>query len=84
MAQAPDQFINNFEGSLTKKERKYLIQSNNFVMKGAYLKNTAWIVCVIVYTGNDTKLMRNQEPYKIKQSEITKKNNTLTAFIFLF
>jgi phospholipid-transporting ATPase len=30
-------------------------------MRGAFLKNTNWIIGVVVYTGYDTKVMRNEE-----------------------
>jgi len=43
-AQKPDANLNNFEGEIYFGERKELVGSHNFAMKGASIKNTAWIV----------------------------------------
>jgi len=45
-----------------------MVNATNFAMRGAYLKNTNWITGVVVYTGYDTKLMRNEEKGKFKVS----------------
>jgi phospholipid-transporting ATPase len=52
--------------------KKLILKSEHFVMRGAVLRNTSWIIgynfkigCV-VYTGMDTKLMRNAEKGVIK------------------
>jgi magnesium-transporting ATPase (P-type) len=45
------------------------------LLRGAYLRNTEWILGVVVYTGLDTKIMKNAEPSKIKTSDLEKKLN---------
>ena len=40
------------------------------LLRGAYLRNTEWILGVVVHTGSDTKIMRNAEPSKTKFSDI--------------
>ena len=51
-----------------------MIKSENFIMRGAVLRNTPKIVCkfhilgLVVYTGYDTKIMRNSEKGKPKMS----------------
>ena len=41
-----------------------MLKSEHFVMRGAILRNTPWIIGCAVYTGYDTKLMRNEEKGK--------------------
>ena len=53
-------------------------------MRGAYLKNTQWIIGVVVYTGYDTKIMRNEEKAKVKTSEIDKNLNQLILSVLAF
>jgi magnesium-transporting ATPase (P-type) len=45
------------------------------LLRGAFLRNTEWIIGMVVYTGLDTKIMRNAEASKIKQSDVEKKMN---------
>ena len=44
-------------------------------MRGSTLRNTEWIVGVVVYTGVDTKIMRNSTKAKAKKSKIQKATN---------
>jgi hypothetical protein len=37
---------------------------NNFLPRGAFLKNTKWVVGVCVYSGLDTKIMMNSQVSK--------------------
>jgi len=40
------------------------------MLRGAYLRNTKWIIGLVTYTGQDTKIMRNADASRIKSSEI--------------
>lgn len=53
-------------------------------MRGAKLKNTKWIVGIIVYTGEDTKVMKNADKSKYKVSNIERETNQYILFIFFF
>jgi phospholipid-transporting ATPase len=48
------------------------------MLRGAFLRNTKWILGVVVYTGDDTKIMRNAEPSRVKQSNIELLMNSYT------
>ena len=43
-AQAPDMAINHFEGFVEYKNQKIMIKSENFIMRGAVVRNTAWVM----------------------------------------
>jgi len=43
-----------------------ILNGKNLLLRGAFLRNTKWIIGVVVYTGEDTKIMRNAEPSRIK------------------
>jgi len=55
--QNPDLY--QFSGYLKISGQTYGLDINNFLLKGANLKNTEWIVGLVVYTGRDTKIMLN-------------------------
>ena len=40
--------------------------AKQFLLRGAKLKNTSWIIGIVVYTGNDTKIMKNADKSKFK------------------
>lgn len=47
------------------------------MLRGAYLRNTKWIIGLVTYTGQDTKIMRNADASRIKSSEIETIMNVL-------
>jgi len=52
-------------------------------MRGARLKNTPYIIGIVVYTGNDTKQMRNSETGANKMSKLEQLTNQLILYIML-
>ena len=40
----------------------------NFILRGSKLKNTEWIVAMVIYTGHDTKIMKNSQNAQVKFS----------------
>lgn len=61
---------------------KLNIGDKNFMLRGAILKNTDWIIGVCAYTGKDTKIMKNAEDAQHKQSNVEKMTNKLILMIF--
>ena len=41
-----------------------------FVPRGAHVRNSEYIYLLVLYTGNDTKLILNQGSYRFKQSHV--------------
>jgi phospholipid-transporting ATPase len=63
---------------------KVLLSSKQFLLRGARLKNTKWVVGIVSYTGNDTKIMMNADKSKYKQSNIERLTNSLILSILTF
>ena len=57
------------------KEKKFGLNHKNFVLRGSRLKNVEWVVGITVYTGLDTKIMRNSEEGAYKMSNIDRMIN---------
>lgn len=83
-AQSPDQNLYAFEGSFSLKNEKILLGPKQLLLRGSQLRNTKWAVGVVVYTGMDTKIMRNSERCRQKSSEIERKTNKLIIFLLIF
>ena len=77
--------LNNFDGVLIENNnKKYACSNKQLLLRGSKLKNTQWVLGVVVYTGFDTKVMRNSEKSKPKQSNIEKNTNKYIIWILMF
>lgn len=57
------------------------LSQKQLLLRGAFLRNTEWVVGFVIYTGQDTKIMRNSQPGMIKSSSIQDKMNGLILII---
>lgn len=55
---------------------------DQFVPRGCILRNTEWVVCAALYTGNETKMMLNLRERPMKQSVMEQKVNSMNVFLF--
>ena len=69
--------------SLKNKEKSY-IQIDNILLRGTTLKNTDYVYGVILYTGKDTKIMKNIQTSSIKSSSIEDIINTIIIGVMIF
>ena len=83
-AQSPDMNLYSFEGSLTLNGEKFFLGPKQLLLRGSQLRNTKWVIGAVVYTGMDTKVMRNSEISKQKASELEKKTNKFIIFLLIF
>lgn len=62
------------------------ISINNLLLRGCSLKNTDWVLGVVVFTGQETKIMQNAGNTPSKRSRITRELNwnVIYNFIILF
>lgn len=49
---------------------KVSLSNENMLLRGSSLRNTDWIIGVVVYTGQDTRIMRNSSNAKQKFSHL--------------
>ncbi|KAI8076840.1 uncharacterized protein BX664DRAFT_304347 [Halteromyces radiatus] len=53
-------------------EKSDAINYNNILLRGCILRNTEWVIGIVVYTGNDTKIMLNSGQTPSKRSKMAK------------
>ena len=79
ICEAPNSNLSRFEGTMEWEGRKYAIDNDQILLRGAMLRNTEWCYGVVIFAGKDTKLMRNSGKAKFKRTSIDR----LLNFIIL-
>ena len=76
--EAPNEVLNEFEGTLTWRSGETVsLDNDKMLLRGCRLRNTKWCYGLVVFAGSDTKLMRNGGKAKFKQTHIDKLLNYL-------
>ena len=67
-----------------KKNESIIIDQQNFLLRGCSLRQTESVLCFVVYTGKNTKIMQNSPSSRAKTSSLEKRMNSQIKYIFLF
>ena len=62
----------------------YPLDARQVLLRGSVLRDTEWALCLVIYTGVDTKLMMNNRGSTHKQSQLEGKANAQILLMFLF
>ncbi|KAF8222638.1 calcium transporting ATPase [Tricholoma matsutake] len=60
------------------------IGPDQMLLRGAQLRNTPWVYGLTVFTGHETKLMRNATAAPIKRTAVERQVNVQIVFLFIF
>jgi phospholipid-transporting ATPase len=78
-SEQPNSSLYTYEATLTMQagggEKELPLQPDQLLLRGATLRNTPWIHGVVVFTGHETKLMRNATAAPIKRTAVEKQLN---------
>ena len=82
----PNEYMDSWEGTIFSKNLKLFTNANikNLLLKGSILKNTEEILCLVIYTGFNTKIMKNAKNPPIKMSNVMKTMNSILISVFIF
>lgn len=82
----PNEYLDSWEGNVFSNNLKVNANSiiKNLLLKGSILKNTDYIIGLIVYCGFNTKIMKNAKNPRIKMSYVMKTMNFILKTVFLF
>ena len=73
---------NNNKGE--KEVHNIPLDAKQLLLKGAKLRNTSWIIGIVVYTGHNCKIMKNSKDPVTKYSSVELLMNKALIFIFIF
>ena len=84
-SEQPNSSLYTFEATMTVAagggEKELPLQPDQLLLRGATLRNTPWIHGVVVFTGHETKLMRNATATPIKRTAVERQLNMLVLML---
>ncbi|XP_043233403.1 probable phospholipid-transporting ATPase IA isoform X3 [Amphibalanus amphitrite] len=79
----PNRVLYEFVGTLKETGKTAVpLGPDQLLLRGAKLKNTTWVFGAAVYTGHETKLMKNSSAAPLKRSTMDKATNTQIIYLF--
>ncbi|KAI1094652.1 phospholipid-translocating P-type ATPase [Rostrohypoxylon terebratum] len=80
-SEQPNSNLYTYEATLTMQagggEKELPLNPEQLLLRGATLRNTPWIYGIVVFTGHETKLMRNATAAPIKRTKVERQLNML-------
>lgn len=80
----PNRNIYEFTANMDFNGHKFPLSQSNIVLRGCQLKNTDWIIGVVVYAGQETKAMLNSAISPSKRSKLEGYMNRETFWLSIF
>ncbi|XP_025852372.2 phospholipid-transporting ATPase IB-like [Vulpes vulpes] len=82
--EGPNRHFNTFIGTLyLNDESPVPIGPDQVLLRGTQLKNTQWVLGIVVYTGFETKFMQNSIKSPLKKSRVEKVINVQILVLFV-
>lgn len=87
-SEQPNNSLYTFEATMTMSTanggvKELPLSPDQLLLRGAQLRNTQWIYGLVIFTGHETKLMRNATATPIKTTAVEKMVNIQIIFLFL-
>lgn len=84
-SEQPNSSLYTYEATLTMQagggEKELAVNPEQLLLRGATLRNTPWVHGVVVFTGHETKLMRNATATPIKRTKVERQLNWLVLVL---
>ena len=71
----PDPNMYKLDGTVTTPKGKSGLDLQTVLLRGTVLKNTKWVIGVVLFTGNDTKIVLNAGGTPSKRSKVERQMN---------
>nr|GMD13415.1 phospholipid-transporting ATPase 3-like isoform X1 [Ipomoea batatas] len=78
----PNNSLYTFTGNLLTQSQTLPLSPNQLLLRGCSLRNTDYIVGVVIFTGHETKVMMNSMKIPSKRSTLEKKLDKLILMLF--
>ncbi|KAM7467897.1 hypothetical protein LguiB_015459 [Lonicera macranthoides] len=80
----PNRNIYEFTANMEFGGQRFSLSQSNIILRGCQLKNTEWVVGVVVYAGQETKAMLNSAVSPTKRSRLESYMNRETFWLSMF
>ncbi|KAI8825014.1 uncharacterized protein EV422DRAFT_492579 [Fimicolochytrium jonesii] len=81
-SELPNNSLYTYEGTLRLPTKTVPLDPQQLLLRGAQLRNTQWVYAIVVFTGHETKLMRNATAAPVKRTKVERMVNTQILFLF--
>ena len=82
LSEQPNSSLYTYEGTMELGSQKIPLSPEQMILRGATLRNTAWITGLVIFTGHETKLMRNATATPIKRTAVERVINMQIIALF--
>ena len=84
MVEEPSPIIHKFSGVISRDGQDFVsISEKNFALRGSILRNTTFVIGIVVYVGTETKAHMNSKRRKRKKSWLISKMHRLIVRVFI-
>uniref|UniRef100_A0AAR2KUJ3 Phospholipid-transporting ATPase n=1 Tax=Pygocentrus nattereri TaxID=42514 RepID=A0AAR2KUJ3_PYGNA len=81
--EGPNRHLYDFTGTLRLDNHNPVpLGPDQVLLRGAQIRNTQWVVGIVVYTGHDSKLMQNSTKAPLKRSNVERVTNVQILVLF--
>ena len=84
ICELPNRNIYEFTAYMDLSGVQIPLGPNNIILRGCEVKNTAWVIGVVVYAGRETKAMLNSSGAQSKRSRLEQYMNRETGWLVVF
>jgi phospholipid-transporting ATPase len=83
-SEQPNNSLYTFDGTMRLSNGQNIpLDPNQVLLRGAQLRNTPWVYGLVIFTGHETKLMRNASATPIKRTNVERMTNTQIIILFI-
>ncbi|KAG0689388.1 aminophospholipid translocase [Pichia californica] len=82
MSERPNSSLYTYEGTMELNNNEFALSPDQLILRGASLRNTMWIQGIVIFTGHQTKLMRNATATPIKKTDVERIINLQIIALF--
>ncbi|AAS52270.2 ADR350Wp [Eremothecium gossypii ATCC 10895] len=82
LSEQPNTSLYTYEGTMILHNNRIPLSPDQILLRGATLRNTAWIFGIVIFTGHETKLMRNATATPIKRTAVERVINLQIVALF--
>ncbi|TPX31714.1 hypothetical protein SmJEL517_g05015 [Synchytrium microbalum] len=81
-SEQPNRSLYTYEGTLRLGHDELPLEPLQLLLRGAMLRNTRWVYAVVVFTGHETKLMKNATSTPTKTTKVERMVNIQILYLF--
>ncbi|KAI9097375.1 hypothetical protein DFS34DRAFT_122083 [Phlyctochytrium arcticum] len=82
-SEQPNNSLYTYTGTLRLGSKEIPLDPQQLLLRGAMLRNTRWVYGIVIFTGHETKLMKNATATPIKRTKVERLVNTQITFLFV-